>query len=860
MKFRIIFLIALIAAICLRSSSFGLTYYVRQGGSDSNNGTSWATAWSTHTKVNATVVAGDTVQFGDGNWYNVRINVPSGGTSATDRTVYACSSFTVEAAYRTTLWGGEIVGGAPWVCFDSSGSNWKWKKVYAPTASARNAWYGRTDIVTCMVENTKLLRPCRVLNSGEYSIYGSHLDQDTSVWMNGPGTFYYQAIADTAYIWPSTRVDPNTLTYYAAVQEVFSSRSESCDHVTIFGLNIRLGHGLIIWGTSDGGGGDDWRIEYCNLSYASNFKYSNPAAIYHGQTYGASVSSWSQFNYIGNCSLWNVCGDLSGTQVTPHGGSGVALYATRETLIENCYFDQSVFAAGVSLKMGNYPDYGIHAVGNTVRGCTFYGNREYGVWVGEKAEACSVYQCLGYKLPSTFIQLSGGSSTDSTAYTRGNNFICNNTAYKCNALFGSQEAVSGQGTVVKYNLFYDYVHAANQYDNWMRLVSWNGHQPQEFMLIDSNMYHDPATSFIGYCNSNSTNWVQWQACGVDIRGTVGVNPLLDDPENFIVSRLNAASQMDYTYGGVRHTYYGAWQPPPSGMTIIPSPATIRLDAVNPTVKLGNIVINPPAATTRLEAVDPTVRLGSVAITPAPATTRIDAVNPSVVIGNFNAPSAYKFTIKSAGSPIIEDSYISQASPTTNLGAQTVMWTGLWSGATRSMWFAFWSISDTIATGDFGDRTDSARVGIILNTPNLYLDANDTMYVKLVPVRKIPIYTQITWNDAATGVAWEVPGAKGASDIYPASINPHTADSIYKVTGSFPDLDTLWLYVDPAIIDAGVENFLVVAGRPAVDGDERMVSRTTEYGLRMPSMKIWRSDFASVSKFISTRRVGLVKGK
>ncbi len=556
---RIIGLLALLLLWSVTANA--LTYYVAIGGSDANNGTSWATAWATHTKINSTVVAGDTVLFGTGNWYNVRINVPSGGTSATDRTVYACSTFTVGSAYRTTLWGGEVVGGASWVCFDSSGSNWKWKKVYAPTASARNAWYSRTDVVTCVIEGTNvLMRPCRVLNSGEYSIYGSQLAQDTSVWMNGPGTFYYQAITDTLYIWPSTRVNPNTLTYMAAVQEVFSSRSETCDYVTIYGLNIYLGHYLIAQGTSDGGGGDNWRIEQCNLKYSSNFKYSNPAAIFHGATYGSALSSWSQFNEILNCSLWHVRGDLSGTAVTPHGGSGIALYATRETVIDGCYFDSTVFAAGVSLKMGNYPDFGHHAVGNVVRNCTCIGQREYGIWIGEKAEACSAYTNIGYKLPTTFIQLSGASATDSTGYARGGNFICNNTAYKCNALFGAQEAISGSGTVVKYNLMYDYLHASNQYDNWMRLVSWNGHQPQEFISIDSNMYFDPATSFIGYCNSNSTNWTQWQACGLDAHSTPNVDPLLTDPENRNFGRPTAPAQMNFTYGGKPHTYYGAWQP------------------------------------------------------------------------------------------------------------------------------------------------------------------------------------------------------------------------------------------------------------------------------------------------------------
>lgn len=535
------------------------TYYVETNGSDGNTGLSWEQSWTSISKVNSTVVAGDTVFFGSGNWYNVRINVPSGGTSSTDRTAYMCSTGTVETAHLTKLYGGEVVA-ATFTVYDTTGAEWIWKAHYNPVGSNRDAWWGRTDIITTVVEDGVLLRPRRVLKSGDAWIYSDPLGSDGNFYVSQAGDFYHNAINDTLYIWPLSRVNPNTLEIMAACQDVIGSRNEGADYITIYGIDFLLGHYLISPGSSDGGGGDHWLIENCNLNYSSNFKVSNPALISHGQTYGASVDSWSRFNTIKGCSLFNVRGDLADGEFAPHGGAGISFYSVRETLIEDCYFAPSVWAAGINFKYGRYQDFGISAVGNVVRNCFFDGQREFGMWFGDKMAQCSVYANIAYKLPSGFVGYEGSDDTDSMGYVRGGNFICNNTIYASTHPYTFKYAISGTGSIVKYNLFYDYVPAAGHYDDWTQAIAWNGHNPSEFIKVDSNLYYDPVTSFNANCLGSEANWTQWKSCGYDTNGTVTTNPGLNDPENLDFSRPSSSQEMDRTYGGKTWTRYGAWQP------------------------------------------------------------------------------------------------------------------------------------------------------------------------------------------------------------------------------------------------------------------------------------------------------------
>jgi hypothetical protein len=71
----------------------GATYYVSKTGNDTNTGRSWGAAWATVTKVNTSVVHGDTVRFGSGRWLKSMLTPATGGTFSS-RTLYACSTLT----------------------------------------------------------------------------------------------------------------------------------------------------------------------------------------------------------------------------------------------------------------------------------------------------------------------------------------------------------------------------------------------------------------------------------------------------------------------------------------------------------------------------------------------------------------------------------------------------------------------------------------------------------------------------------------------------------------------------------------------------------------------------------------------
>lgn len=551
---RIFWLIAILLLLC--PQLFAATRYVSPNGSNTAPYDTWAKAITNPNTLNGLMVAGDTALFGAGDYYNVRINVPTGGTSPTDRTVYACSSMTVAASRRANIYGGEIVT-ANWIPHDTIGAEWIWKKAYTPVTSARNSWYDRTDIITTVVQSGQLLRPRRVLNNGDVCIYGSFYAPDGGVFVETYGDWYYNAITDTLYMWPLTRTNPNSTTVMASLQEVFSARAETNDYITIYGLNVLLGNGVIVMGTSDGGGGDNWVVEECNLKWASNFKASNPALVFHGNTYGSQISSWSQFNSFKNCSLFYVRGDSPDV----HGGSGMAFYATRETVIDGCYFDSTVTAAGVSFKMGRYNDYGIQAVGNVVKNSFFTGKSENGVWLGEKSEACSVYTCTFDKMLASSVTIAGGDDNSPYGYVQGNNFVCNNTVSRSLNLFQAFYAINGSNNKIKYNLFYDQVIVGNPYTWWSSIRNHLGVNNSQFFVVDSNMYWDPTASFLGYCNgTDNRTWAQWQACGFDVHGVIA-DPLLTNPAQRDFSRPTAAPQMNQTYGGQKFTLFGAWQPP-----------------------------------------------------------------------------------------------------------------------------------------------------------------------------------------------------------------------------------------------------------------------------------------------------------
>ena len=71
--------VAATAAVILKV--LPLTYYVSASGTDSNDGRTQLTAWVTVQKAAGTMVAGDNVIVGAGNYNNAPVNVTTSGTS-----------------------------------------------------------------------------------------------------------------------------------------------------------------------------------------------------------------------------------------------------------------------------------------------------------------------------------------------------------------------------------------------------------------------------------------------------------------------------------------------------------------------------------------------------------------------------------------------------------------------------------------------------------------------------------------------------------------------------------------------------------------------------------------------------------
>ncbi len=554
-------LLVLLLLCLLENSLYAWTYYVKtpaNGGSDAADGLSWATAWATVTKVNATVVPGDSVRFGTGVWYNSRFDLPVGGTSATDRTAYGCSTFTAASAHLSKIRGGEIVAGT-WVPHDTLGAEWIWKIPYSPTNLARNSWSGRTDIVTCVVQDGVLMRPRRVLNSGDSWLYSDNLGAVEGLFfVETYGDQFYNAIADTLYIWPFTRTDPNSSVVMAAASDVVSGRQEGNDYITFYGLDLELGFNIVSMGSSDGGGGDYFRFENCNFTWASNMHAANPAIISHGNTYGASVDSWSRFNFFDACSLRYCRGDSP----IVHGGAGFSFYSIRETVVQNCFIDSTVVAAGVGFKMARVDKFGHTAYGNVVKGCTILGKSESGIWLGTSSEACSVYANTIINGDGAGIAFYTGDDAHSTNFEysiHGNNVIYNNTVVGTDRLWFMDYSFDAGGNKIRYNIFYD--HDPGSYGT--RWAGIRQHSYEAFVSVDSNMYYDPITSFSGYLDG-SDNWTfsAWQAHGLDVHG-VFANPNFDDVVNGNVARTSSTQEMNLSYGGRTWTRYGAWQPTPN---------------------------------------------------------------------------------------------------------------------------------------------------------------------------------------------------------------------------------------------------------------------------------------------------------
>jgi parallel beta-helix repeat protein len=163
MRSSLAHLLTIVGLVCA-SSAEAATYYVRNGGSDSADGRSHATAWASLSKVNGySFAAGDRVLFHEGHRWVGLLTVDWAGTSSARAVVgaYYLSSNTPVQGYRTArpiIDGEDRLPSGAYAALVSVRAN----RVRVENLSVRNsegrgisvAEVGDAEIIGCSVSNT----------------------------------------------------------------------------------------------------------------------------------------------------------------------------------------------------------------------------------------------------------------------------------------------------------------------------------------------------------------------------------------------------------------------------------------------------------------------------------------------------------------------------------------------------------------------------------------------------------------------------------------------------------------------------------------------------------------------------------
>ena len=501
----------------------GATYYVRKAGADTNNGTSWATSWATVSKVNSTVVLGDTVRFGSGRWLNSMITPPA-GASFNQRTVYACSTLSVSSRGLTTISAGDSVTG--WSLYSGNIYKAYWNPNPGKYFYDQNAW--------TMVQNDTLMIP-----------------QSSFSGINAGGKFYYNPSSDTVYVWPYNNGSPNDR------EMLISARpsvllNNNVKHILFYGLTFKMGKQGVVW--FYGGRIDSVFFEYCKFNFISHAINENPCLIFAGG-HPTDSSGWRFYDYFKACSIGVAIG-VNGTFGTAydggtespmeHRGSGAIFYGMSKTTFDSCVF-YNLCGDGIYFK--NDFDGSMNTVGSVVKNCIFDSISSYGIHFGQHIETDSAYgnifRAIDDHSMSAALRFGGG------RVNYGNCFIGNNTFFRCSNFIEFIVNAPTYPFKLRYNIFYDKI--LNDY--W---VDDNGINIASAVTIDSNISYDPSTSFSARL-SGVKNWATWQSAGFDVRGR-NTNPGLNNPTSGDFSRPSASSEMNLTYGGRTWTIFGAAQP------------------------------------------------------------------------------------------------------------------------------------------------------------------------------------------------------------------------------------------------------------------------------------------------------------
>jgi hypothetical protein len=496
--------------------------------------------------VIALISGGDTAFFGAGEWFGVYIEPPA-GNSNTDKTVYACSTYSLATAHNTTtLWSGDSVG--DWILH--SGNIYKAKWTPSDTTG---------DFVG---DGNNYLGPPVV---GGDSIYWP---RPTLGGVTAAGYCYYSfnTNADTLYIWPYISGDPDTSGHriLASATRMVHFPSD-VEHIEFWGLGLKMGfNGVVqIHGAVHT---DSVYFIHCNIAHASNEGHTgnNNSSIIWAGGYGEPDHK-DGIQFVA-CSLYSA---TSSRDVYDSGaGSGCTAYANHNMVFDSCYF-KLLGGAGVHFKGGPAP---AQCIGSAVRYSVFDGSdslmpygrhsfSEIAVDVSCNQDRDSVYGNIFMNLYHKWAYARYQGSCGSGEFYMGD-FICNNTIYNCAGFILALNPTPYYPDslfVMKYNVMQETFRSDNYW-----LLGTIPITNSSYCDIDSNYYHDSNSNFV--CRESgvaSRNWTYWtETWGYDANGdtldvtfdSVGaVNPWLG------LKRTGASGEMNRTYGGRTWTIFGAVQ-------------------------------------------------------------------------------------------------------------------------------------------------------------------------------------------------------------------------------------------------------------------------------------------------------------
>ena len=555
-----------LALLLLPSATWGATYYVRTGGSDGLDGLSWANAWQTNAKVQGSISAGDTVLYGKGYYWQTRIRPPTGAT-ASDRTVYACSTFTTDPMLtaKDPIWsGGTMV------------VSWQFYSVPSPGDTIwRGAWTG----TSCETGDGSNGIPYSGTQGGRYTSKQLVYTEAGLGTVNMPGEYSYNNTVDSVYLYPYDDSNPNSDTVVFACGSPGDFLA-NVDHTVYWGIDLRHSHTSPI--AFGGGDQDSNLVAHCHIGFSGKDNQSNATAVFSDDI-GTSNNRYGN-QFIADSLGWVFENNVSGGGTPPQSGmagGAFILYDMNRLIIESCY-------------VYGYTDIGImlkdSVINSTIKYCIFEN-----LWGSEAV----LYFYWGSNYDSAYGNIidAGNCAWGIQIATRSPiqvwNQILNNSIYNPASIFvvtNPREADDSIQYVMKYNAFYKVGGTP-----WSFLGDDNEYT---CLMFDSNIYYDdPVSTFSATVAGASRTWdVYRNTYKLDSLGDT-TNPGFNDPGNGDFSRPAASNEMNATYGGKTWTIYGAIQPaaggpvndcpvvtlntPTNGSTITSLPVNLVFDLSDP---------------------------------------------------------------------------------------------------------------------------------------------------------------------------------------------------------------------------------------------------------------------------------------